>query len=270
MLKKRIITAVIAIPIALILILYVPSTYFAALAGLLILGGAWEWSNFVGLEKNTARIIYVACVLIGLLLAAFLPIAWVLMIAWLVWCCIAVAIYRYQNNTATTGLQCVHARALSGFIILIATWVSIVTLQTQMQWQSPYSLIYLLCIVWAADVGAYFSGKYYGQSPLATRVSPKKTWAGFWGGLIAAMLIAAIGGIFLTHHFLSYIALMFLSLITILFSVIGDLGVSLFKRIRDVKDSGNFFPGHGGILDRIDSIAAASVVFVLGITFIPL
>ena len=95
-------------------------------------------------------------------------------------------------------------------------------------------------------------------------MSPNKTWEGFWGGMILSVFVSMICGLFLSLSIVHYIGFVVLSLLTALFSVIGDLAVSLLKRISGIKDSGHIFPGHGGMLDRIDSVAAATVVFVLG------
>lgn len=264
MLKTRVFAAGVALPITLAAIIWLPSIYFAVLIGLLILLGAWEWAPLAGFDALKSRVIYVALVLLGLLVSVFLPAFWILNAALLVWLWISVALLCYEQDASSAGLHCRFARGLVGFVILIAAWVSIVTMQTPMQWASPYSLILMLCIVWAADVGAFFAGKRFGQRALAARVSPKKTWEGFFGGMALSIFVAMVGGIFLTHSWQGYIGLLILSIVTAFFSVIGDLGVSLFKRMSDVKDSGHFLPGHGGLLDRLDSVAAASVIFTLG------
>jgi phosphatidate cytidylyltransferase len=128
-------------------------------------------------------------------------------------------------------------------------------------------LLFALVIVWAADMGAYFVGKQYGRVKLAPKISPKKTWEGVFGGFILVSLIAFTWSYYADLNLM--VSLPFCFAIGVL-SVIGDLTVSMFKRNSGLKDSGNFFPGHGGVLDRIDSISAAAPFFFLGITEIGL
>lgn len=260
---KRLITALIAIPITLLVIIYLPPIYFSIVMALLILVGAWEWSALLNIPTYSACVTYVILVALGILFSAWLHTLPVLLIALLVWLWSFIAIVHYQKNGAGAGLHLPRMRAIVGWVLLIATWASIVTLRIQLQFGASW-LILMLLIVWAADVGGYFAGRFLGKSHLCARVSPKKTWAGFFGGLILSMVIAAIYVSFLKLPAEKYFLLLVLSFVTALFSVIGDLTVSLFKRMSGLKDSGKFFPGHGGVLDRIDSIMAASVVFVIG------
>jgi len=117
-------------------------------------------------------------------------------------------------------------------------------------------------LVWAADVGAYFVGKRFGVRKLAPAVSPGKTWAGVGGGVVLALLVAAVGANLFELPVISFLVL---CLYAALISVVGDLTVSMFKRGQGLKDSGRLLPGHGGLLDRIDSLLAASPVLVLGL-----
>jgi phosphatidate cytidylyltransferase len=187
----------------------------------------------------------------------------VLSVAVVIWLWALIAIINYQKNGLGAGFQFPIIRSLIGFIVLIATGISIIALKTDPNF-GPRWLILVLVIIWGADVGGYFAGRSLGKRALCSRVSPKKTWEGFAGGILLSVVLAAIGGLFLSLTFSHYIYLLGLALITALFSVVGDLGVSLLKRMSGVKDSGKFFPGHGGMLDRLDSIAAATVIFVFG------
>lgn len=263
MLIKRIITATIAIPLVLACILVLPSLYFSYLVAALLLVGAWEWTHLIGMTKILPRIIYLVCITLGIFFSVWLPILPILSFAGLMWLWAFFAIFNFQAEGVGLGFQFPIVRSLIGFIVLVTTWVGLVTLHTQTQF-GPVWLILVLCIIWGADIGGYFAGRFFGEKKLCARVSPNKTWAGFFGGLLLSLVISAM----YTHLFLSlthrqFFLLLVLTVITALFSVIGDLSVSLLKRLSAVKDSGNFFPGHGGVLDRLDSVAAASLAFVV-------
>lgn len=259
---KRVFTAVILLPILIAAIFWLPLLYFAVILGLMILVGAWEWSALVGLTRISLRILYVILIAIALFISAFINISWTLSIAAFCWLWILIGIIRYQRNGLAAGFQFPFVRFFAGFPVLIATWVSIVALKSHPGFGAPWLLL-VLCIIFAADTGAYFSGRFFGKRFLCSRVSPKKTWEGFWGGLILSLCVAAVGGYYFALLPQQYFYFMLIAVVTILFSVVGDLGVSLLKRIANVKDSGKFFPGHGGMLDRLDSVAAATVFFVL-------
>ena len=124
-------------------------------------------------------------------------------------------------------------------------------------------------VVWGADTGAYFAGRAFGRHKLAPRVSPGKTWEGVAGGAVLALLVAWVGTIWL-EPVGGYAAFLVLVLLTVMISILGDLMESLFKRVADLKDSGGLLPGHGGVMDRIDSMTAAGPFFVLGLLWLSL
>lgn len=266
MLLQRLLTALIAIPIVLAAIIYMPPIYFSVVVGVFILIGAWEWSGFLSTTQKSLRAVYVVLVALGLVTSAFLPETIMLMIASLMWVWVFIAIVEYQREKPAVGFQFPVVRGVAGFFILIATWDAVLTLRTHPS-LGPAWLITVMLLVWGADIGAYFAGRFLGHRKLCSRVSPKKTWEGFAGGMVFSIAIAAVCGFYLSLSFSHYCALLAIAVITALFSVVGDLGVSLFKRMSDMKDSGAIFPGHGGMLDRLDSIAAATVIFVLGVLF---
>jgi phosphatidate cytidylyltransferase len=153
-------------------------------------------------------------------------------------------------------------RIIIGIYILVPFWVAIVFMRSAdivvYPGLSPLWLIfYTLFIVFAADTGAYFAGKTLGKSKLAPKVSPGKSWAGFWGGLISACLFALAACVQLDVPLSFYVQLVILTAITSVFSVVGDLTESMFKRQAGIKDSSQLLPGHGGVMDRIDSLVAA-------------
>jgi phosphatidate cytidylyltransferase len=157
---------------------------------------------------------------------------------------------RHNRITAT----------VCGFLALVPAWVALAYLYLSKP-AGPEMVLYLLGLVWAADIGAFFAGRTFGRVKLAPRVSPSKTWEGVLGGLIFGAVVAALGAAWLKQPRLGFICL---SVAVVFVSIVGDLTESMFKRYAGVKDSGALFPGHGGVLDRIDSVTAAAPVFLLG------
>ena len=150
-------------------------------------------------------------------------------------------------------------------LVLVPAWLSLVLLHDQGSAEGRRLVMLLLVLIWAADIAAYFTGKRWGKTALANRISPGKTWQGAYGGIVASMAIAL--GFTLVSNMQQYeiITLILLGLITVPVSIIGDLFESLMKRAANLKDSGSLLPGHGGILDRIDSLTAAGPVFLAGV-----
>ncbi|MBL4827597.1 MAG: phosphatidate cytidylyltransferase [Spongiibacteraceae bacterium] len=120
----------------------------------------------------------------------------------------------------------------------------------------------LIVLVASADIGAFFVGRAWGKAKLAPSVSPGKSWAGFWGGLVCSTVLATLIWLWLPIH-VALFKVLAIAAITSLASVLGDLLESMVKRERGVKDSGVVLPGHGGMMDRLDSLSAASPVFTL-------
>ncbi|MDA0979532.1 MAG: phosphatidate cytidylyltransferase, partial [Proteobacteria bacterium] len=153
---------------------------------------------------------------------------------------------------------------LLGFWILLPGWVALSSLK-QMP-DSAFLICLLFFLIWGADIGAYFSGRALGKRKLAPRVSPGKSWAGFFGGLLTALVIAVAMSLWLGRPDPGSAEGAFYLLaagIVAMISVLGDLSISMFKRHRDIKDSSQLLPGHGGFLDRIDGLLSASPAFVL-------
>ena len=150
-------------------------------------------------------------------------------------------------------------RWLCGIFILIPLFVALASLYTA----GPLYLLFALFVVWGADVGAYFAGRRLGRVKLAPQISPGKTWEGVFGGLAVVAIVATV---FASSLGLAPAVLIPFSMAAAALSVVGDLTVSMFKRTAGVKDSGSLFPGHGGILDRIDSVSAAAPLFAIGLS----
>lgn len=264
MLKHRIPTAIVLIICVIALIWWVPEKWFAEILAVLVVGvGGWEWSRLVGYQLFILRALYTFAALLGLFLLRWIPGVTVLTIGFAALLWTFIAIILFQKNKTPCGLQHPALRVVLGFLLLIPCWYGAIYIKENPNFGDNW-FFSVLCIVWAVDVGAYFVGRSIGKHRLIERVSPKKTWEGFFGGLIFAMIVAVIASFFLPMSMGMRWYFYGLSLVTALFSVLGDLNISLLKRIVGVKDTGIIFPGHGGMLDRIDSVIAAFIVFALG------
>ena len=257
MLRERVITALILAALVLLVIFFLPHVATMAALALLIVAAAWEWSAFPRFTQHSARIVYVAfvaaCVAgtwwfgvereeMGRLIEAAL--------AWWVFASVWVAIAPAKVNRVTA--------AGAGLLVLVPAWLALARLHAA----GPRLLLFVILLVVAADVGAYFAGRRFGRNKLAPRVSPGKTWEGVLGGFVAAALMAAIGVWWFKVDAPRFLAL---CIVVVVASIIGDLTESLFKRHAGLKDSGRLLPGHGGLLDRVDSVTAAAPIFLIGL-----
>ena len=265
MLKQRVITALVIAPIVLVLIFFAPYWLFALAMFVMALAGAWEWSALSGRPGRTARIgsllLFAAVALVGGYLQSSLPhpeaiVAYcgLALIWWLV-SLIWIAVWR--------GEFPLPVKLLCGLLTLLPSLGAVVAVWSV----SPWYLLILLLITVSADVGAYFAGRAFGRRKLAPSVSPGKTWEGVWGGLALVAAVALV-----ETHWLPGApgAFILISICVALISVVGDLSESLFKRQAGLKDSGTLFPGHGGVLDRVDSLTAAAPLYWLGLHWLGL
>lgn len=263
MLKYRLITALILLPLLIAAILKLPLHYFMAFVGLITLLGAWEWSALVGYTSPLLRAIFVVMIGLGLWLCLFVSIKVVMAIGIIYWVWISFSVMRFNAEKSPWGLEIPSVRIFSGMVFLLSGFVAIMSVRNMLA-DGPYWLLLMFIIIMAADTGAYFTGRALGKKPMAEKVSPKKTWAGFWGGLGLALVVSIIGTCFFDLNWSSRIAFWCISLVAAFFSVIGDLSISVMKRQTSIKDSGSLLPGHGGFLDRMDSIYAGMVIFAFG------
>jgi phosphatidate cytidylyltransferase len=260
MLRTRVITSLISLAILGVVLFAVPAPIARFFIALLILVGAWEWAGFLNLSSDAARYAYVA--IIAALMATIVFVVpelsdQVLQLACIWW--FVAFIWTFFFPTPIP----IVVRWVCGVLVLVPVFVALLDLYSL----SPQFLLLSLLIVWAADMGAYFVGKQFGRVKLAPSISPGKTWEGVFGGLLMVVILALLWA---KYSDLKFAVLLPFCLAVGALSIVGDLTVSMFKRTAGVKDSGKLFPGHGGILDRIDSVSSAAPLFVLGLNWLGL
>jgi phosphatidate cytidylyltransferase len=267
LLKYRIITAIIFLPLMVAAILKLPLDYFIGLMAIVTALGAWEWSALIGFKHVFLRVLFTVMILLGLYLGlyigrhgAMLPI---MVVGLLYWVWISFVVMRFNAGKTPLGIEVASIRVFSGIVFFVTGFMAIIGIRGMLQ-NGPGWLLLMIVIIMAADSGAYFSGRLWGTTPMAKRVSPKKTWAGFWGGLVIALIASVVGTLIFRLNWSQCIAFWCLSLVATFFSMIGDLSISVMKRQTGIKDSGSLLPGHGGFLDRMDSVYAGMVFFILG------
>ncbi|WP_231910564.1 phosphatidate cytidylyltransferase [Candidatus Nitrosoglobus terrae] len=245
--------------------LFLPTKVFSWLLVFVIAIGAWEWAGLIRIQTIRGRLFYAIAVLLLLWVSCFLPLVFILVTSVIWWSICALLLMRWSKKrpyhpiiaTFTIGI-------IAGVLVLIPTWQAIISLHS-LPVIGPKWVLFLFILVWLADSAAYIVGRKFGHTRLAPALSPGKTWEGVYGAIIASLLFSFIGSEVFELSGDIWWVFWGLGLLTILFSIIGDLLESLFKRISAVKDSGYLLPGHGGVLDRVDSLTAASPVFALGI-----
>jgi phosphatidate cytidylyltransferase len=260
------------VPLVVCGVLYLSTDLFALFLGAVLVAGLWEWSHLIPLPGLVGRIIYTS-VVVGLLVLLWRsgPGQWInllLSIALGWWVCALFWLSRPAlfSQTSLTGM---NMKMLAGMLVIIPAWAALVVLHSY-ESGGPKLTLMLLVMIWLADSGAYFAGKQWGHNKLAPSISPGKTREGVYGGLLASLLFAAVVGWLYSHSLEWTLTFMLVSLLAMMFSVVGDLVESLMKRQSGIKDSGNIIPGHGGIFDRIDSLVAAAPLFLAGFIWLGL
>jgi phosphatidate cytidylyltransferase len=267
-LKQRIITASVMASLALWWIWALDTDILAVIFAVIFTLGGWEWSRLVGLQSAAPRVVYTLCYPLGFFLLYPLlsqgnwPL-FILVLALMWWTLALISVLIYPRSALFWQGSRV-ARALAGLLVLIPSWAALLILHSN--FHHGYFIL-LAFIIWGADTGAYFSGRAFGKRKLAPQVSPGKSWEGVVGGLLLALAVAALATYWLKPVG-GYPAFFMLVLATVFISVLGDLMESLFKRVMHLKDSGGILPGHGGVLDRLDSLTAAAPLFTLGLLWL--
>lgn len=265
MLRTRVFTAVLIATIGLLALFSLPSEWFSLLAAIVLLGvGGWEAARLGGLNGAPARWLFgIVLLTIGLLvwhgmIGSPVPEAfWMGAALWLVllvWLC------RPGLGREDRSIWRVIKLISLGVILLVA-WLAVSWLQAG----SPWHVLLLIFIISAADIGAFFTGKHFGGAKLAPRISPGKTWSGVAGGLVATVIVTALASIWIPDSPFEPVTAGLIALGLATISIGGDLLISLLKRHRQLKDTSDLLPGHGGVLDRFDSLGAALPFFALAI-----
>lgn len=274
MLKYRLISAFILIPVVIAALFLLPLVGFAITTLVVCMLSAWEWGQLAGFKARSQRV-WLA-VLCGLLLAAMLvvlpeyrrtvhiPLIEYSLWASLFWWAAALLLVLFYPASAAFWRHSRTLRLIFGLLTIVPFFWGMVALRSWHYDSNHYTgslwLLYVMILVWGADSGAYLFGKMFGKHKLAPKVSPGKTWQGFIGGLFTSAVISLMFGMW-ANLAVAPAVLLICSVIAALASVLGDLTESMFKREAGIKDSGHMIPGHGGILDRIDSLTAAVPVF---------
>jgi len=261
MLKQRIITALWLLPLALGGFFLLHGGWFALFIGFIVCTGGWEWARLAGLEAQPQRLGYAGVVALLLLVLYQLPqLAGLVLVLAVFWWLAAIGLVL-GYPASSRAWRALSVRLAIGLLILLPAWQGLLLLK---QWPQGNSLILaVMLLVWTADIGAYFSGRRFGRRKLAFQVSPGKSWEGLYGGLAGSLALTLLVGLYRDWSARDLMLALLGAALVVLISVVGDLTESMFKRQSGIKDSSNLLPGHGGVLDRIDSLTAAVPVFAV-------
>jgi phosphatidate cytidylyltransferase len=270
-LKQRILTSLILIPVVLILLFLTPNFLYASIVAAISLYAAWEWTRLMNISSFNERVIYL--VILGLLIIfSYLFHLWkkeliyqsaIFLLASLWWLIALFFIFRYNRGDSVK----IFNRYFYGFIgilLIYSFWLGLVVIRT-MSPRGSFWVLVLLVLIWFADSSAYFCGIRYGTRKLVPKVSPGKTLEGLYGQLAFSLIAIIIIADLIAPNTTQFLILLLFGMLTVIASIIGDLFISVLKRQRGLKDTGQILPGHGGLLDRIDSLLGAVPVFTLGL-----
>lgn len=258
MFKQRLLTAMVLVPLLLAALFYGSAQMLAVLLVLIVGLAAYEWIGLVPLT-TPLRYAYPFLLIVALYLCGQFFFVW-LWIGIVLWCLASVAILTYPLSMFVWGRPVLVALIGLCFLPLFGQSLKIIYLL-------PNGRLYfltLLLLIWSADVGAYLLGRQCGRHKLLALVSPGKTWEGVLGGMVLAMCVVLVAG-----HYFHFSASCFIwggwVLVLVPISILGDLFISMLKRRVNLKDTGALLPGHGGILDRFDSLIAAAPFYYLAL-----
>jgi phosphatidate cytidylyltransferase len=265
LLKTRILTALVIFPVTIACVFLPPPWLFRLLIAAVLMTGCWEFRRLADLAGTAAWILVLGQTLIIGLMMYFWPAVQAAALPLLVFGCLAWLLMFSRLSAFSDGAKPDGTFRWQGFVSALAAttfcWIALSWLHDQPA--GPLLVFMLLLIIWASDVGAYFSGRQFGKRKLAPVISPKKTWEGVYGGIALAMAAAFLWSWYIAGLQTPAAALVAISVVTTLASVGGDLYISIHKRTVGLKDTGTLFPGHGGVLDRYDSLLSGAPFFAL-------
>lgn len=295
MLVQRILTALVLVAVVILAVFQLKPIFFSLFIGIVTLGAAWEWLALTDVDKFSKKLLFLAALFFPMLGVTFWTVfleflgesmewpevkeysdalEWFVIAPVLFWL-LAMILIRQAGPQLLQMEFKPRLKSFIGWMVLMGAWMFISKLRA---YYGPEMTTYFLVLIWMADISAYFVGRKWGKDKLAPEISPGKTVQGMYGALASAVVCGI--GLRLYYGFtgmegdgaslvvLMSIDLLMLSVFTVLVSIYGDLFFSLVKRRKGVKDSGTLLPGHGGILDRVDSMIAAAPFFYAGIVLI--
>lgn len=273
MTRTRLLAALVMAPLAIAGVLLLSTPWLAALSAAAFLIGLWEWLKLAEIDDPIAR-----SVLLVVNLLLMVALVWasrsatggslilfqLMVMLGVIWWLLAIIWLRHYSFASDHDTHARVFKLAAATLSVIPAWCALALIHASQPHGNRWLLMALM-IVWAADSGAYFAGRKFGKHKLSPRISPNKTVEGLIGGVVAGMAVALLFAWFFADASIKQLpAIAVVAIWTILFSVVGDLFESLLKRHVGAKDSGALIPGHGGVLDRIDSVLAALPVFALG------
>jgi phosphatidate cytidylyltransferase len=274
MTRTRLLAALVMAPLAIAAVLLLPTPWMAALSAAMFLIGLWEWLKLAEIEDTLSRSVLLVVNLLLMVALVWasrsasggsLVLLQIMVMIGVGWWFLAAFWLRHYDFASDHDTHARVFKLAAATLSVIPAWCALALIHASQPHGNRWLLVALM-IIWAADSGAYFAGRKFGRTKLSPRISPNKTVEGLIGGVVAGMIVALVAAPLannsITGKQLIYVAIV--AIWTILFSVVGDLFESLLKRHVGAKDSGNLIPGHGGVLDRIDSVLAALPVFALG------
>jgi len=278
MLIKRIITASVLASLIALAVFKLPMEYFSLLIGFITLLAAWEWAKLTSLNSTIFRVLFLVLLITPMLgihfwtqileLVAQLTdwpdvrdysgiLEWFVIPPVLFWILVMILIRNTPTNVLKLQFK-TRYKLLIGWFVLLSAWMFLSRLRAL---YGSEMTMYFLILIWIADIAAYFTGKKWGKIKLSPEISPGKTVAGLYGALVSGLICAVVLSLIYGFQIMIAADFVVLSTLTVLISIYGDLFVSVVKRQCGAKDSGTLLPGHGGVLDRIDSLIAAIPFF---------
>ena len=285
MLLKRILTATFLAAMVITAIFVLPSFYFFFFIGIIVLIGAWEWTALSDIYSIPGKLMFLLALIVPMLVVTFWTqilellslllqfpeikkysgfLDWLVVAPVIFWVIMALMIRREPDALLKLEIKKRYKVFIGGFVLFFA-WMFLCKLRS---FYGSIAVMYFLALIWGADIAAYFVGKKWGKDKLSPVISPGKTVQGMYGAIASSVVLAIILALYYGYTFISATDVALLSVLTVMISIYGDLFFSLVKRRAGVKDSGSLLPGHGGMLDRIDSVIAAAPFYFMGIHFL--